>query len=249
MYDFKGHLREENEKAVQLREEEFKLLQDLGKLPEGINTFEDYSKQPDSIKSQLGSMIAEEEKRNAEEKDRKSEENRENTAKEIADKLDANGFRSLDNKDLLTIASIVDSAFSSSEDLLAEELALVETALKDSATYRFLRFKKSQAGSLQTESHSLSMEEHKHSLRKTTAYSELRLLLTICTWFNAIVLALVGLNLIMEGDSLEGWLYLIIGPVAAVLVHALSSVYFDIADAGVNTSLRTQNLEGKQSSK
>jgi hypothetical protein len=76
------------------------------------------------------------------EKRRKAEEERKSKSRELAGKLVEKGFRSLDNQDLLHIGSIVDAALSSSEDLIAEEKLLAESALSDSATYRFLNLKK-----------------------------------------------------------------------------------------------------------
>jgi hypothetical protein len=84
-----------------------------------------------------------EKERKAEEKRRKAEEERKSKSRGMVEKLVEIGFRSLDNQDISWIVEIVDTALRQPSDLVSEELALVETALSDSATYRYLTMRNS----------------------------------------------------------------------------------------------------------
>ena len=94
-----------------------------------------------------------------------------------------------------------------------------------------------------------SLDEHKHSLRRTTAYSGLRSYLSITAMLAAIGCVILGFFLIEENSDLVGVSFLIAGPLLAALQYFIASVYFDIADAGLNTSMRIQDLHRMESSK
>ncbi len=95
-----------------------------------------------------------------------------------------------------------------------------------------------------------SLEDHKFSLRRTTAYPRLRLVLSVSAWITGIGFVIIGLLLTdSRGTRNFGPPILLLGPLLAVLQYFLASVYFDIADAGLNTSMSTQELLRMQSSK
>jgi hypothetical protein len=94
-----------------------------------------------------------------------------------------------------------------------------------------------------------SLDEHKHSLRRTTAYSGLRMYLNVTAWLTAIGCVILGFVLIGENTKGIGVSLLLFGPLAAALQYFIASVYFDIADAGLNTSMRIQDLHRMESSK
>jgi len=84
-----------------------------------------------------------EKERKAEEKRCKAEEERKSKSRGMVEKLVEIGFRSLDNQDISWIVEIVYIALRQPSDLVSEELALVEAALSDSATYRYLTMRNS----------------------------------------------------------------------------------------------------------
>ena len=94
-----------------------------------------------------------------------------------------------------------------------------------------------------------SLDEHKHSLRQNTAYSGLRNYLSITAWLTAIGCVILGFVLIDENIDVAGVTLLIAGPLLAALQYFIASVYFDIADAGLNTSMRIQDLHRMERSK
>jgi hypothetical protein len=94
-----------------------------------------------------------------------------------------------------------------------------------------------------------SLDEHKHSLRRTTAYSGLRSYLSITAWLTAIGCVIAGVVSIDENNKGLGVFLLLFGPLVAALQYFIASVYFDIADAGLNTSMRIQDLHRMESSK
>ena len=95
----------------------------------------------------------------------------------------------------------------------------------------------------------LTIEGHKYALRQNTAYSGLRNYLSITAWLTAIGFAILGLVLLSENNKGMGVSLLIAGPLLAALQYFIASVYFDIADAGLNTSMRIQDLHRMESSK
>jgi len=95
----------------------------------------------------------------------------------------------------------------------------------------------------------LTIEGHKYALRQNTAYSGLRNYLSITAWLTAIGFAILGLVLLSENNKGIGVSLLIAGPLLAALQYFIASVYFDIADAGLNTSMRIQDLHRMESSK
>lgn len=93
------------------------------------------------------------------------------------------------------------------------------------------------------------LEEHKYSLRENTAYSRLRSFLRISAALTAVACVIFGVVLLNENNKEVGVLLLLFGPLVAALEYFIASVYFDIADAGLNTSMRTQDLHRMESSK
>ena len=94
-------------------------------------------------------------KREAEEAKRKAEEIKQKS-KGLAEKLASSGFHSMDNQDLLLIATVVDEALRFNVPLSVEEAGLIEAALKDPVTYRFLSLRHS---SLATENQKLIAQQ------------------------------------------------------------------------------------------
>ena len=94
-----------------------------------------------------------------------------------------------------------------------------------------------------------SLDEHKHSLRQHTAYSGLRMYLSVTAWLTAIGFVILGLVLLSENNKGIGVSLLLFGPLVAALQYFIASVCFDIADAGLNTSMRIQDLHRMESSK
>lgn len=95
----------------------------------------------------------------------------------------------------------------------------------------------------------LTIEGHKYALRQNTAYSHLRMYLTITAWVTATGFAILGLVLLNGNSELAGLTLLIAGPLFAALQYFIASVYFDIADAGLNASMRIQDLHRMESAK
>ena len=115
---------------ARLKVDELKREKELAKL-----TLEEKKLQVEQVKR--------EKKLKAIEERRKTEEERKSKSIETAEKLVEKGFRSLKNQDISWIVKIVDMALHQPNDLVSEELALMETALNDSATYRYLTMRNS----------------------------------------------------------------------------------------------------------
>ena len=116
---------------------------------------EAYNKEVKVWQASKAKREAEEAKRKAEEAKRKAEEIKQKS-KGLAEKLASSGFHSMDNQDLLLIATVVDEALRFNVPLSVEEAGLIEAALKDPVTYRFLSLRHS---SLATENQKLIAQQ------------------------------------------------------------------------------------------
>ena len=108
----------------------------------------------EDLKAQEQERQAQEEERQAQEQQRQAQEEAERKAKEewkrraaiaqgIVDTLKSGGFISLNHQEIPLVAEVVGVALRQPSDLVSEELALVEAALSDSATYRYLTMRNS----------------------------------------------------------------------------------------------------------
>ena len=110
---------------------------------------EAYNKEVEDWEASRSKREAEEAKREAEEAKREAEEAKREAeeikqkSKSLEEKLVSNGFHSMDNQDLLLIVTVVDKALRFNVPLSGEEGCLVEAALKDPVTYRFLSLRHS----------------------------------------------------------------------------------------------------------
>ena len=100
------------------------------------------------------------------------------------------------------------------------------------------------------ENKSGELEEHKFFLRYKSAYSGLRGFLTFIAWLFGGSCVILGMMICADSSSKEvGVALLLFGPLVAALQYFITSVYFDMADAVLKSSMKTQNLEQVQSSK
>jgi hypothetical protein len=133
MYDFNDHLKDEQRKAETQREE-FNRLKESGDLPEGISTLDQFLEQYQSIKAEKEAQLKAEKERLR----KLGEEQSKHKTNEVAKKLKTGGFVSLDRQEIAFVAEVVGMALSETSNLANEKLALVEAALSDSVTYRYL---------------------------------------------------------------------------------------------------------------
>jgi hypothetical protein len=114
--------------------QEFNRLKESHHLPSGITTLEKFYEYKVKIRE---IEEAENKRRDAKHK----LELRKSLCIEINQKLKQGGFGCLVNNELISIASVVEQLLSSGNDLLAEEMTLIETALGNSSTFRYLQLK------------------------------------------------------------------------------------------------------------
>ena len=87
----------------------------------------------------------------------------------------------------------------------------------------------------------MNLKEHKKLLRENSAYSGLRDLLFAFTLIASLAFIVIGVNakgvnaMIGNNEGL-GFTLIIVGPIASIIQYFVASVYFDIADASLNTS-------------
>ena len=132
--------------------QEFKRLKESNDLPSGITTLEQFYEYKCKI---LKNEEAEKNKREAKRKldDWKSQ------CMQVGQKINEQGFRSLSKYEIVIVSSVSEKLFSSEKDLLMEEMVLIETALNNTTTYRYLQLKMANFAKTKQD-HMVAMQTH-----------------------------------------------------------------------------------------
>jgi hypothetical protein len=140
---FKHHIGEEDLKA---QEQERQAQEEERQAQEQQRQAQEEAERKAKEAERQAQEEAERKAKEAKEAERKAKEEwkrRAAIAQGIVDTLKSGGFISLNHQEIPLVAEVVGVALRQPSDLVSEELALVEAALSDSATYRYLTMRNS----------------------------------------------------------------------------------------------------------